>query len=403
MRTASGKTPRSADAAACLRDVEAWIFTQGKTLRLGPLVAGYCQRLIEAGVPVLRCTVHIRQLHPQYYSRGFTWRRGEAVAIETPREHGIEKTSAYLDSPLYLVYERGEDVRRRLYDSSTPRDFPILEDLCEIGATDYMAVALPFRRGVGQAFTLATDRPHGFTEGDLALVRATLPAFSAVAELINLERMSQVVLQTYLGQSTGQRVVEGRIRRGDVTRIRAVLMFSDLRNFTQLSEALPGTTVIELLNDFFETVANPLTAAGGEILKFIGDAMLAILPVEGEDIAVLGRSCDAALAAADNAVSALSVLNARRRNTGKETLAAGIALHVGDVLYGNIGTSDRLDFTVIGPAVNLVSRIEHLCRDVDQPMALSAEFAAAVSTPVRSLGRFELRGVAEPQEIFAPA
>jgi len=400
---AVGEILPPAEVAACLRDVEAWIFTEGKSLRLGQLVAGYCARLIEAGVPVLRCTVHIRQLHPQYYSRGFTWRRGDPVAGETPREHGIEKTPAYLDSPLFIVYERGEDVRRRLCDPSTPRDFPILNDLDEIGATDYMAVALPFRRGVGQAFTLATDRPDGFRDTDLALVRATLPAFSAVAELINLERMSQVVLQTYLGQSTGQRVVDGRIRRGEVSRIQAVLMFSDLRNFTQLSEAMSGETVIELLNDFFETVAAPLTAAGGEILKFIGDAMLVIMPVEGGDAAGLTRTCDAALTAAQNARAALSELNARRITVNKQTLAAGIALHVGDVLYGNIGTSDRLDFTVIGRAVNLVSRIEHLCRDAGRPIALSGDFAQAVSTPVRSLGRFELKGIAEPQEIFAPA
>jgi adenylate cyclase len=179
-------------------------------------------------------------------------------------------------------------------------------------------------------------------------------------------------------------------------------MFSDLRNFTQLSEALPGEMVIDLLNDFFEAVADPLTAAGGEILKFIGDAMLAILPVEGDDAADLENACDAALVAAEKAVSALSVLNARRSRMERPTLAAGIALHVGDVLYGNIGTSDRLDFTVIGRAVNLVSRIEHLCRDVGQPMALSADFAHAISTPVRSLGRFEVKGIAEPQEIFAP-
>ncbi len=389
----------SAKAAACFQDVEDWVLTEGKTLRLGQLIAGFCCRLNEAGVPILRCTVHIRQLHPQYYSRAFMWLRGEAVASETPREHGIEKTPAYLDSPLFIVYERGEDVRRRLKEPATPRDFPILADLDEMGATDYVAVGLPFRRGVGQAVTLATDQPGGFSDADLDLVRAALPAFSAVVELINLERMSQVVLQTYLGRSTGQRVVEGRIRRGDVSRIRAVLMFSDLRNFTQLSESLPGATVVDLLNSYFETVSEPLTAAGGEILKFVGDGMLAILPVDGDDEAGLRSTCDAALAAAKAARFALSALIA----THGQPLAAGLALHVGDVLYGNIGTRDRLDFTVIGPAVNLVSRIEHVCREAEQPIALSATFAAAVSAPVRSLGRFDLQGIAEPQEIFAPA
>jgi adenylate cyclase len=393
----------SAAPAACLQDVEDWILTEGRSLRLRQLVAGFCRCLIGAGVPVLRCTVHIRQLNPQYYSRGFHWLRGEEQAQETPREHGIEKTQAFLDSPLYLVYERGEDVRRRLHDPSTPRDFPVLRDLDDMGATDYMAVDLPFRRGAGQALTLATDRPGGFSDAHVALVKAVLPAFSAVAELINLERMTRVLLQTYLGQSTGQTVVEGRIRRGDVNRIRAVLIYSDLRDFTQASESLPGATVIDLLNDYFETVSEPLTAAGGEILKFIGDAMLAILPIEGEGDAGLGKACDAALCAADAAIAGLSVLNARRRQAGEQTLTAGMALHVGDVLYGNIGTRDRLDFTVIGPAVNLVSRIEHLCGEVGRPLVLSHEFARATSRPVRSLGRHQLKGIAEPQEIFVPA
>ncbi len=388
-----------AETAASLQDVEDWVLAEGKAMRLAQLIAGFCCRLTEAGVPILRCTVHIRQLHPQYYSRAFTWLRGEAAASETPREHGIEKTATYLDSPLFIVYERGEDVRRRLHEPATPRDFPILADLDEMGATDYVAIGLPFRRGVGQAVTLATDQPGGFSNANLALVRAALPAFSAVTELINLERMSQVVLQTYLGPSTGQRVVEGRIRRGDVSRIRAVLMFSDLRDFTRLSESLPGTTVIDLLNAYFETIAEPLTEAGGEILKFVGDGMLAILPVEGDDEAGLRSACDTALTAAITANTALSELNAGR----SEPLASGMALHVGDVLYGNIGTKDRLDFTVIGPAVNLVSRIEHVCREAELPVALSAAFAEAVSAPVRSLGRFDLQGIAEPQEIFAPA
>ena len=398
-----GDAAASVGSGACLQDIEDWVLTEGRTLRLGKLIAGFCRCLIGAGVPVLRCTVHIRQLHPQYYSRGFLWLKGEAQANETSREHGIEKTSAFLDSPLYPVYERGEDVRRRLHDPAAPRDFPILADLDEMGATDYMAVGLPFRRGAGQALTLATDRPNGFSDKHVVMVKAVLPAFSAVTELINLERMSRVLLQTYLGRSTGQRVVEGRIRRGDVSRIRAVLMYSDLREFTQASESLPGATVIDLLNDYFETVSEPLTAAGGEILKFIGDAMLAILPIDGEGDAGLGKACDAALSAADAAIAALSVLNARRRHEGKETFTAGMALHVGDVLYGNIGTADRLDFTVIGPAVNLVSRIEHLCGDVGQPLVVSGDFARTASAPVRSLGRHRLKGIAEPQEIFVPA
>ena len=392
-----------AHPAKCLEDVVEWTLGEGKQLRLRELIPGFCERLIEAGVPILRCSLHIRQLHPQYYSRGFFWCRGEAAATESPREHGIENTPAYLDSPLYRVYEHREDVRRRLLDPATPRDFPILQEIEQFGVTDYLVKGLPFRQGAMQAVTLATDHPQGFSDANLTIVDAALPAFAAAAELINLERMSRVLLQTYVGKSTGNRVNAGEIRRGDVNHIRAVLLFSDLRGFTRLSETLPGEDVIELLNEYFETLSKPFTDAGGEILKFVGDAMLAILPVDGNGDGAKRETCEIALAAAKEAVAALARLNDQRREAGKPTFSAGLALHVGEVLYGNIGTPDRLDFTVIGHAVNLASRIEHLCSEAGHPMVLSADFARMVTAPVRSLGRHELKGIAEPQEIFTPA
>lgn len=392
-----------AKPATCMEDVVAWTLGEGKQLRLAQLIPGFCERLIEAGVPILRCSVNIRQLHPQYYTRGFFWNRGEIEATESPREHGIENTSAYLDSPLRRVYEKHEDIRRRLLDPATPRDFPILADLEQRGVTDYLVKWLPFRRGEDQAITLATDHPKGFSDANLAMIDSALTAFAATAELINLERMSQVLLQTYVGKSTGRRVFSGEIRRGDVRRIRAVLLFSDLRSFTQLSETLPGEEVVELLNEYFETLSAPFTAAGGEILKFIGDAMLAIIPVDGDGDETARETCETALAAANEAVAALARLRDGCRQAGKPCFSAGLALHVGDALYGNIGTPDRLDFTVIGHAVNLVSRIEHFCAEAGHPIVLSADFARMIEAPVRSLGRHELKGMAEAQEILVPA
>lgn len=388
--------------ATCMEDVVNWTLGEGKHLRLAQLIPGFCERLIEAGMPILRCSVHIRQLHPQYYTRGFFWNRGDGKATESPREHGIENSPAYLDSPLRRVYEKHEDVRRRLLDPGTPRDFPILDDMEQRGVTDYLVKWLPFRQGVDQAITLATDHPQGFSDANLAMLDTALPAFAAVAELINHERMSRVLLQTYVGKSTGNRVNAGEIRRGDVSRIRAVLLFSDLRGFTQLSETLPGEAIVELLNEYFETLSAPFTAAGGEILKFIGDAMLAIMPVDGDGDGAMRETCEKALAAASEAVAALARLNEMCLQAGKPCFSAGLALHVGEALYGNIGTPDRLDFTVVGPAVNLVSRIEHFCSEAGHPMVLSADFAHAVSAPMKSLGRHELKGIAEKQEIFAP-
>lgn len=388
--------------ATCLEDVVNWTLGEGKHLRLRDLIPGFCQRLIEAGVPLRRCSLHMRQLHPQFYSRGFYWCQGDAEAKESPREHGIEKSAIFLDSPLHIVYENHHDVRRRLLDPATPRDFPILQELVEIGITDYLVKWLPFRGGNEQAMTLATDDPEGFSDSHLRMLDVALPAFAAVAELINLERMSRVLLQTYVGRSTGDEVNAGKVRRGDVSSLRAVLLYSDLRGFTQLSETHSGEAVIELLNQYFETVSQPFTDAGGEILKFIGDAMLAILPVNGDGDGAVREACKTALAAANEAVACLARLNDNRKEMGKPAINAGLALHVGEVLYGNIGTRDRLDFTVIGHAVNLVSRIEHFCAEAGHSMVLSAEFVRTAGIPARSLGSHPLKGFAAPQEIFAP-
>lgn len=389
-------------ASTSLEDVVNWTLGEGKHLRLRELIPGFCDRLIAAGVPLLRCSMHIRQLHPQFYTRGFFWCQGQAQAKESPREHGIEKSPAFLDSPLHLVYANHRDIRRRLLDPATPRDFPILRELEELGVTDYLVKWLPFRGGVEQAITLSTDHPEGFSDCHLAILETALPAFATVAELINLERMARVLLQTYIGKSTGDRVNAGEIRRGDVSSLRAVLLYSDLRGFTQLSETLPGEVVIELLNRYFETISEPFTEAGGEILKFIGDAMLAIMPVNGDGDGAAKQACETALAAATHAVTSLAQLNDERQDTGKPLINAGLALHVGEVLYGNIGTRDRLDFTVIGHAVNLVSRIEHFCAEAGHTMVLSADFVRTAGIPALSLGKHPLKGIAAPQEIFAP-
>jgi len=392
-----------AQSTTSLDDLVNWTLGEGKQLRLRGLIPGFCERLVEAGVPILRCSLHIRHLHPQFYSRGFFWNRGEKQATELPREHGIENSPIFLDSPLYGVFENHQDVRRRLLDPATPRDFPILDDIEQIGVTDYLVKSLPFRRSSGQAITFATDHPQGFSDANLAMLDTALPAFATVAELVNLERMSRVLLQTYIGKLTGDRVNAGEIKRGDVNRIRAVLLFADLRGFTKLTEAYPGEVVIDLLNDYFESLSAPFTKAGGEILKFVGDAMLVILPVAGDGDDARREACEKALSAAKDAVAALERQNESRSVAGKPVFSAGLALHVGEALYGNIGTPDRLDFTVIGHSVNLASRIVNFRADAGNPIVMSAEFADMVAEPVKSLGRHDLKGIAELQEIFAPA
>ena len=320
-------------------------------------------------------------------------------------EHGIENSPLFLDSPLRPIYEGGPPIRRHLEDPDCPLDFPILEDLKAEGWRDYYMNCLPFSVGTCNAIGFSSKAPSGFSDLDIATIEASLPAFGAVMEMNYLRRTSRTLLHTYLGPSTGDKVLAGGIRRGDGEVIDAVLWYCDLRNFTPFSETLPLDEVIGLLNDYFETMARPVKAAGGEILKFIGDAMLAIFPLAGltEDGAC--NACVAGLDAAEQALAGITDLNQTREAAGKPPLKAGISLARGMVMYGNIGDPERLDFTVIGPAVNLATRLEDLTRDLalDPPIVYDAKIAANSKRPSRSLGRFPLKGIAEAQEAFTLA
>jgi adenylate cyclase len=219
-----------------------------------------------------------------------------------------------------------------------------------------------------------------------------------VLEIREDKRIARTLLSTYLGTEAGRRVLAGQVQRGEGVSTAAALFYCDLRGFTQMSEALPRAQLIAMLNDYFETMAAPVERHGGEILKFIGDAMLAIFPIA--DDLDRDRACLTALAAAREAVAAMDELNRRRRATEEIELAAGIALHTGTVMYGNIGAPERLDFTVIGPAVNLVVRLERLCRKLDRRLVASGRFASPCGLAMASLGRHELPGVGEPVEVF---
>ena len=216
-----------------------------------------------------------------------------------------------------------------------------------------------------------------------------------------LEIVARSLLDTYVGHRTGARVLSGQIRRGDANTIEAAISICDLRDFTVLSETLPPDALLALLNAYFEVVGAAVTARGGEILKFMGDAVLTIFPTSSE--VPLDAACDAALDAAIDLIDSLDAVNHRRRRAGEPPIRFGVGLHQGAVIYGNVGAAARLDFTVIGAAVNLTARLEKLTKSLDHRLLMSAEFAARVSTPVRSLGRHALAGVAEPQEVFTRA
>ncbi len=369
------------------------------------LFADFCQGLAALGVPLERATLHTRQIHPQLVARSLLWLADAGGAVETGREHSIEAADFYLRSPIRRIYDGAGPIRRRIEDPDSPLDFPILDDLKADGWSDYYMCALPFSTGLINAIGFATRKPGGFGALHLAMIAAILPAIGAIMEMNYLRRTGETLLATYLGPETGQRVLDGAVKRGDGEVIDAALWYCDLRDFTPLSETLPLDEVIGVLNDYFETVAGPVKARGGEILKFIGDAMLAIFPLAGLRQDGACKACWTALQAAEEALAGMAAANERRAAAGKAPLRCGVSVARGEVMYGNIGDAERLDFTVIGPAVNLATRLEDLTRDLklDPPIVLSARVAANCGRKSRSLGHHKLKGIAETQEAFTLA
>jgi adenylate cyclase len=367
--------------------------------RMAPLFGSYMGHLRDAGLPVTRASMHIRQLHPQFAGRSLVWEHKTGETTELGHSYSIQSQENYLASPIRVIREGGGPIRRRLERAGCAEEFPILGELESGGYTDYTMRPLIFSGGNRNAISLATDRPGGFSDPDLAVLDATLPAFAAVAELQQLRRTARDLLNTYVGPNTGERIFSGEVKRGDGEVIHAVLWYCDLRGFTALAEKLPLPEVLALLDAYFDAIAGPVVDRGGEILKFIGDAMLAIFPCEQHENAVCD-ACDGALIAAEEAVKRVSALNDSHRLENGMTIECGVAVHVGDAMYGNIGAADRLDFTVIGHAVNLVARLAALCAELDRSIVISDAVAQASQRELLSLGRHELRGIDARQEAF---
>ena len=377
------------------------------------LFDGYCRRLVIDGVPLWRAHTTMETLHPQWNGYGYTWRRDLNAIAPEQYPHGSAEGSDFVTSPLNALILRaydGEDnpsMRRRLETGPKERDFPILEEFFALGATDYVAHLFIYgvggdrSQGTGIVYSFTADRKGGFSEEDTTLLQATLPGLSLAMKAHAAHVIASGLLGTYLGEDAGRRVHAGAIMRGSVDKLRAVIWYADIRGFTPISDSAPGPVVVELLNDVFEVLAASLRPRGGQVLKFIGDAVLAVFSFEEAGRA---ETCRRALDAAVEALQKLDALNAARAAAGLPVAAVDLALHIGEVLYGNVGATDRLDFTVIGPAVNEVARIEALCEPLGRSALISAEFAAAATgcdSRLEPLGRHALRGVREPKEIFA--
>ena len=364
-----------------------------------PLLERYAKSLIRAGLPLARVSLHLHQLHPQLSARSLVWDAESGDSIELGHDHSVQNQQSYRESPVKIVFEGGPLVRRRLIDPDCPLDFPILQDFKDTGVTDYAMLPIKISGGDSHGISIATRAPGGFQDLDIAILEATLPAFGAILELQQLRRTARDLLSTYVGPNTGELIFSGAIRRGDGEIIHAVIWFCDLRGFVALSECLPLPEVISVLNNCFDRMAQPVVANGGEILKFVGDAILAIFPCDSGADAVCSAA-DAAITAAEAAVAGVAALNQERGDVGGPLVHCGVAIHVGEVMYGNVGAADRLDFTVIGPAVNLVTRMEPLCAQLDQTVVVSSNLANASQREFRSLGTHAFKGIAKKEEVF---
>lgn len=374
-----------------------WMLLEGRNITEGPVFfAALCERLVAAGLPLMRASFNVRVLHPQLAAINLIWRRGKEVE-RIERGYTPAPTEAYLQSPIRVIFEGAAALRRRLDIANPHLDFPILGELRAEGATDYVAMGVPDTLGQPAAVTWAADRPGGFSTEDLTLLFDMLPILSLVVEVHKTRNLAANMLAVYLGEQTGQRVLQGSIRRGQLDTIHAVLWYCDLRGFTAMSDALPSDELIELLNAYFEAVAGPVMARGGEVLKFIGDGILAIFPVTGGSPR---GACEAALRAVSAARAGMAHLDDERRRQGLPPLPFGAALHLGEMLWGNIGAANRLGFTAIGSAVNLVSRLEGLCRPLGRTVLVSGAFATQIETSLIALGTHELRGIASPCAVF---
>ena len=397
-------------------ELHVWAVRQGLGgASAATLFDGLCQRLVIAGVSLWRAFAGMQTLHPQWGGYSYNWRRDLNAIQPAQFERGNEYKQDVLNSPFgYMMRQAATStgeaapwlhLRRHLAGPEARLDFPILKEFAASGATDYFAELFAFgkqgdpSRGIGVGYSFATDRMGGFHDDDLTLLQAVLPAVSLAMMADASHAIASGLLQAYLGSDAGQRVHSGAVVRGSVESIHAVLWYAYIRGFTAIADTIPGLQVIELLNEVFETLTALPRARGGQVLKFLGDGMLVTFPWVH---ATRRKVCRQALDAAAEAMRAVDRLNAARCQAGKSAVAVDLALHLGEVLYGNVGAVDRLDFTVIGPAVNEAARIELLCEPLGRKVLVSAELANAVGDGCRleSLGYHTLRGVREAREIF---
>ena len=387
-----------------------WLVEQG-LLRTSfeSLVEGYCERLVALGVPLWRGYVSAQTLHPRFRGMGCSWRADQGLSTDV-YIHQLTPAEGYLSSPFKRMVDlHVNDLRVRL-DGNEPIEFPLLEEFRQGGATDYLAQRTWFglngaldEKKTGLISSWTTQRPGGFSDADIEALKHLMPRLALALQARLGHDIAVNLLDTYVGPEAGRRILNGEIRRGMLEVIKSVIFYADLRGFTSSADRLARNIVVEMLNAYFDCLVPNVDAFGGQVLKFLGDGLLATFPLDGRPAAEV---CELALDAAARTLGEVRALSAERERAGQSIMDLDLVLHLGDVYYGNVGSTDRLDFTVIGPAVNEAARIEALCKELGQPLLISEAFAEAATASrahLVSLGQHRLRGVRDETELFGLA
>ncbi len=373
-----------------LQPVIDWLIDEGRLLpNLNDLAAGLANRLTDAGLPLWRLRISIRTLHPLITAMSAAWERDGGL-IEMPRStHGLENRPGYVGSPLQVMADTRQPFRRVLTDTLSPDDHTVLHELKDRGATDYYGEPMSFTENPGGLTVFVTDTPGGFSNEDIQQISTLVGILAPVVEVFRLKEASQAVTSAYLGSRSAERVLSGQITRGHIETIRAAIWFSDIRGWTAINTRLPPSATVAIANTYFDIIEGAVSGHGGEVLKMLGDGVLAIFTGETD-----AHSCSQAVAAAQ---AAHEVAKAHPDFTTQ----FGVGMHVGDVLYGNVGSAGRLDFTVLGAAVNLASRIEGLCSRFDKDILFSEDFARNLKYPMHQIGTEQIKGLTTPQHIYS--
>jgi adenylate cyclase len=384
-----------------LSSVSEWLANGASSAsNVDQFVTETCERLVACGLPLERVGVFVSMLHPSMIGRNFIWRRGQGVTMGS-MAYGAEESDDYLSSPLAIVFEQGNEVRRRLLGNDVGNS-PFFSEMRAAGATDYIALPLRMTFGDTYATSWLTAHADGFNDVQLDALRGLMPALTRMVEIWLLRRMAAGLLNNYVGARAGARILAGQIRRGHTETMHAAIWLSDLRGFTALSDRLPSEAVVALLNNYFDCQVPAILDHGGEVLKFMGDGLLAVFPM-AEDESDAAAVCRHAMDAARESRAKVAAMTYAH---GKEILDGfrfGLALHVGAVLYGNIGGGDRLDFTCIGPAVNLAARLEKIAGRLGRTVVASSAFSGHVDAGWTDLGMFSVAGFSAAQRVYGLA